>query len=275
MGDQEACGGEKEFQEAWTVPADREPPMVPARVVTEEALRVLGTTRSPRFVWVHYTDLHFEAPRPPGEMAGHGLGDASGYDARMRVVDEQVGRLLDALPPDALVFLTGDHGESFDDAGRRQGHIGLSPEALHVPLLACGPGLDAGPVRARVSLLDLGPTILDAAGLPPAQGFAGQSLWPVLWDRTEAPSLRPWVVAECFYASDGWGLVRRFWGDGFRVIADHIAGLYMIRERGISRVVTGLSWDVPVEAAYLDLVERVLAVDLDDGSGMRPSAPRP
>jgi arylsulfatase A-like enzyme len=62
------------------------------------------------------------------------------YDAEVRDVDANLGRLIDALKrlrvyDDALILLSSDHGEEFWEHGR-QGHgQSLHPELLRVPLI--------------------------------------------------------------------------------------------------------------------------------------------
>jgi arylsulfatase A-like enzyme len=55
---------------------------------------------------------------------------------------------------------------------------------LRIPLVVAGPGVPAGQrIGTQVSLLDLAPTILDWAGLPPLPTQRGRSLLRALDDR--------------------------------------------------------------------------------------------
>jgi len=114
-----------------------------------------------------------------------------GYDACIAAWDEfRLRGLLTALREtghlrDTLVIITADHGE---ELGQHGGWYHDSPygEVREVPLLMLWPGhLPAGAVVERyVSLLDITPTVLDLAGLPPPEPCQGRSLKPLLADPT-------------------------------------------------------------------------------------------
>src|SRR5262245_4642570 len=91
------------------------------------------------------------------------------YDACVRQVDHEVGRLIDALtargswPSTAFVF-TADHGQSLGE-GARLGHVRNTEINIRVPLVIHFPaGGVAQPSRsgALVSLVDLMPTLVAA-----------------------------------------------------------------------------------------------------------------
>jgi arylsulfatase A-like enzyme len=108
------------------------------------------------------------------------------YDAEVRFTDEVLGAFLDGLSSrgllaDAVVGLTSDHGEEFGEHGLLGHGDTLYREQLHVPLSVRLPGAARGGERVAhpVSLLDLAPTLLDAAGLAArldATTFEGRSL---------------------------------------------------------------------------------------------------
>lgn len=102
------------------------------------------------------------------------------YDAALAYVDHELGRFFDELKrrdlyDDALILLTGDHGEGFYDH-ETFGHAKtLYQELTHVPLIVKWPtGTPSGRVDAPVSHVDILPTILEAAGLtaPPVEGVS-------------------------------------------------------------------------------------------------------
>ena len=99
-------------------------------------------------------------------------------------VDDVVGRVLDALEAsgqadNTLVIFTSDHGDMLGSHDRF-GKATLHEESIRVPLIARGPGLPQGAVPSEgvASLVDLAPTLLDAAGLTPARHHAGSLLVP-------------------------------------------------------------------------------------------------
>lgn len=111
------------------------------------------------------------------------------YREEIAATDRAIGRLLDGLAArglsdKTLVIVTADHGEEF----MRHGWIGhtrtLYDELLAVPLVVSLPGrFGARTVDTPVSLLDLAPTVLEAAGASPLEGSSGRSLMPLLLGR--------------------------------------------------------------------------------------------
>ena len=70
------------------------------------------------FAWVHLFDPHYPYVPPPQ----HRSPDVHPYDGEITFVDEQIGRLTEALheldlAADTLVVLTADHGEGLWDHG--------------------------------------------------------------------------------------------------------------------------------------------------------------
>ena len=109
----------------------------------------------------------------------------SAYLGLVSFMDAQVGRVLDALDAAGLrettrVLYTSDHGEN---AGAR-GMWGKSnhyEEAVRVPMILAGADAPGGKVvETPVSLVDVFPTILEAAGAPASDaGLPGRSLFGV------------------------------------------------------------------------------------------------
>lgn len=108
---------------------------------------------------------------------------ALGSDARRRLalaayfglvtyVDEQIGRVLDALErlglaEDTVVIYTSDHGDNLGSRGMWNKST-LYRESVGVPMIVAGPGLPAGVVReTNVNLVDVYPTALDVLGVAP------------------------------------------------------------------------------------------------------------
>ncbi len=99
------------------------------------------------------------------------------YDAAALFQDRKTGEILDLLEGrgllrDALVAVTSDHGEQLGEHGLVDHRLSLYEPLLHVPLVVSWPGrFPAGvSVERAVSLMDLYPTILDAAGVPVPAG---------------------------------------------------------------------------------------------------------
>jgi arylsulfatase A-like enzyme len=158
------------------------------------------------------------------------------YDAEIRYVDEQVGILLKALESrglagNTLVVLTADHGESLGDHNYFFEH-GRFPydDCVHVPLIVRVPGSSrAGDaVRSPVQLIDIVPTILDLAGLPPDPQAEGKSLRPLL--RGERPKGDTWDYA---FTESGFAL------DYQRSITSERYKLVYVPDAGNRRIMNG------------------------------------
>jgi arylsulfatase A-like enzyme/Tfp pilus assembly protein PilF len=149
--------------------------------VVARALQWLKTPRrKPFFLWVHLYDAHdpYEPPEPYATRY-----KKSPYDGEVAYVDASVGKLLAALRArglynDALIAVMADHGEALGEHGERSHGIFLYDETIHVPLLFKLPGAHPGAKRVQTcaGLVDVAPTILDAAGLRIPQAVQGQSL---------------------------------------------------------------------------------------------------
>ena len=108
-----------------------------------------------------------------------------GYYGMVKRLDEALGRLFDALKSlnlldNTIVLFTSDHGCHFKT---RNGEYKRSchESSIRVPTAIRGPGFDGGGrIRQLVSLVDLPPTLLDAAGLPVPEHMQGHSLLPLL-----------------------------------------------------------------------------------------------
>jgi arylsulfatase A-like enzyme len=104
------------------------------------------------------------------------------YDAEIRYTDDTLRRLFDRLAATGfldrtVVIVTADHGEEFGDHGGLLHRGSLFDELLHVPLIVWGAGMPRGVVAANlVSTIDLAPTVLAVAGLPPSPIMAGRNL---------------------------------------------------------------------------------------------------
>jgi arylsulfatase A-like enzyme len=75
----------------------------------DELVDRLTTAREPWFGYVHLWEVHYPRRVTPGfNRSGYG---ASLYDRAVSSLDNQLGRILAAVPDDTVVVFTGDHGE--------------------------------------------------------------------------------------------------------------------------------------------------------------------
>jgi phosphopentomutase len=86
--------------------------------------------------------------------------DIAGYAAALEYFDGRLPELLEAMRPDDLLVITADHG--CDPAWEGSDHT-----REHVPVLAWGNELAAGPLGKRKSFADIGQSLATYFGLPP------------------------------------------------------------------------------------------------------------
>lgn len=108
------------------------------------------------------------------------------YYANVEMIDREVGRIFDALErkgrlENAIIIFTSDHGDCLGDHGLVQKWAPYE-EVTRVPLIISAPGrfAEGKKVNALVQLFDIGPTILEWAGLDPDPSFEAISLNPTL-----------------------------------------------------------------------------------------------
>ena len=152
----------------------------PGNVVADVALDWLAkNSRHKFFLWMHLYDPHFpyHPPEPYAtEYAAHP------YDGEIAFADEQLGRVLRFLKEkgiyqNTIIVLCGDHGESLGEHGEKTHGFFIYNATMHVPLIIHLPeALAARTVAEPVSLVDLMPTVLSAAGLPTPSQVQGHSL---------------------------------------------------------------------------------------------------
>lgn len=135
---------------------------------------------------------HFDDPHAPYDRAGDKGSDFESYLAEIGLVDAALGAVLATVEELGLgdrtaVLFSADHGEAFGEHGSKLHATSLYEEVLRIPLLVKVPGLRPRRIEEPVSLLDLGPTVLDLFGLPAPGHAKGQSLVPLL--RGERASL--------------------------------------------------------------------------------------
>lgn len=122
----------------------------------------------------------------------------AGYYGCINHIDDQIGRLLQALPANTVVAFVADHGEMLGDHQWIRKRNAYEPSA-RIPFLLRFPretGLPCGEVREEVvELMDVMPTLLDAAGAPIPATVEGRSLLPRLRDRNHP--WREWIHGEC------------------------------------------------------------------------------
>jgi arylsulfatase A-like enzyme len=137
------------------------------------------------FMWVHFFDPHANYvahPEAPDFRAGAKIWSKPLYDGEVWFTDHHMGRLFDFIASQpwgarTAIVITADHGEAFDEHGMNWHGVDLWEPLVRVPLVVYVPGVKPHRVKARRSLIDLVPTVLDLMGIPqpPAGELSGES----------------------------------------------------------------------------------------------------
>lgn len=143
----------------------------------------------PYFLYIHFMDPHmpyhgrepwYDEPSGIGEIEDEEADALARYDSEIRFVDQHVARLFAAFGwgDDTVVLVTSDHGEEFGEHGGAQHGRTLYREVLDIPFLVSWPARwSAGRVvDARVSLVDVAPTLLSLAGHAGEKTHVGRSV---------------------------------------------------------------------------------------------------
>lgn len=149
------------------------------------------------------------------------------YLASMAYVDHQIGRVLAALDAspyrqDTVVVLFSDNGWHLGEKGL-WGKRTLWERATRVPLVIAAPDLPRGRVSRRpVGLIDVYPTLLELARLPPNPDLEGRSLVEAMKrpDAVEGPPvISTFGPGNHAVRSARWRYIR--YADGGEELYDH------------------------------------------------------
>jgi arylsulfatase A-like enzyme len=220
--------------------------------LTDTAISWLNELSDRRFfLWLHILDPHVPYSPPPaylppgpapariGTFWNGTLAVRSGliapsaeerrwlralYDAEVRYVDDNVGRLMGALhtlhlDDRCVVAFASDHGEEFwDHGGYEHGHT-LYDDVIHVPLAFRLPnGAKTGRIEVPVSTESMTATLLELLGLetPPDDVEIAPSLAAYWNGSATPPASRPLVSTGMLVFSEKRAVVE----DGLKVIED-------------------------------------------------------
>jgi arylsulfatase A-like enzyme len=177
--------------------------------MTDAAIRFIDEHQSePFFLFLSYLEPHHQNtrddyPAPPGyeeryrspwvppdlaTLGGSAHYQLPGYYGMVKRLDECLGRLLDALyslglDGNTVVLFTSDHGNHFKTRNPEYKRS-LHEASVRVPTAVQGPGFDGGGTVAKpFSLIDIPPTLLDAAGIAQKKEMMGSSVLPHVKDR--------------------------------------------------------------------------------------------
>ncbi|CAG7649320.1 sulfatase-like hydrolase/transferase [Paenibacillus allorhizosphaerae] len=173
---------------------------------TDAAIRYIDQhQQDPFFLFLSYIEPHHQNhrddyPGPDGyeemytgrwsppdltALVGTAPQHLGGYYGMVKRLDEALGRLFDALKSlnlldNTIVLFTSDHACHFktrNNEYKRSCH----DSSIRVPTAVRGPGFDwRGRINELVSLIDIPPTLLDAAGIPVPPEMQGRSIVPLV-----------------------------------------------------------------------------------------------
>ncbi len=166
----------------------------------------------PEFAWY----LHWRLPEPRlAWLKEHRQWESKvrAYLASISFVDMLVGRLIktlenEGLTDNTLVVLFSDHGYHLgtkDITGKNS----LWRESTAVPLIFAGPGIAPADSTCKeaVELLDIYPTLVELAGLPPNHNLEGESLLSLLVN----PELSRSKPALCTHGPGNHAIITEEW----------------------------------------------------------------
>ena len=131
------------------------------------------------------------------------------YYAMIKLIDDQVGRILETLEEtgqreQTVILFTSDHGEMLGDHGLIQKGCRFYEGLVRVPLIFSWPGHFESGLKndALVELLDKAPTLLELAGLNVPERMQGRSLLPILQGEVSGDHHRDFIRCEYYDAVD-------------------------------------------------------------------------
>ncbi len=148
------------------------------------------------------------------------------YLATISFTDAMVGRVLDALESnglsdDTIVVLWSDHGWHLGEKGIT-GKNTLWERSTRIPLIFTGPGLPEDEQRRQpAELMDLYPTLVELAELPPKEGLEGLSLVPQIFrnEERDRPAITTHNPGNNSVRSERWRYIR--YANGEEELYDH------------------------------------------------------
>jgi len=177
----------------------------------------------PHFVWVHLYDPHdpYEPPSPFSVKYKDHL-----YDGEIAYADSAIAHWIAFLKKagvydNAIIVVTGDHGEGLGEHGEETHGLFLYDSTLHVPLILKTPaGAHHGTViDSQVRTTDILPTILSAAGVAAPAELNGESLLPLIEQTDTAQGPNRALFGETDYPLRwGWAPLRALRADSTKWI---------------------------------------------------------
>lgn len=152
-----------------------------SKVMDKLKRRFADGIEGPQLIYLHWMDAH-----APYDLDGTQGTPKEAYLREVAILDKRLGELVNWLKDKDVadrttLIVTADHGEAFGEHGTWEHGKTVYEELLRVPLLIAAPGKKARVVKAPVSTVDIGATILDLFGKPTPGYFMGESLLPLAY----------------------------------------------------------------------------------------------
>ncbi len=178
-----------------------------------ERLRELEAAGQPWFLYHAFFAPHSPIEPAPHYRARFADTPEGAYAALVTQMDDALGRLLDAIDPSTtLVIFLSDNGGTNLQRDNNYPFFGRKNEpyegAYRTPLVISWPGrVPQGETRGDVVMnVDILPTILAAATVPPAAGIDGENLLPVAMAGASLPGRsRGWESYKANISALGFG----------------------------------------------------------------------
>jgi len=177
----------------------------------------------PHFVWVHLYDPHdpYEPPPPFSEKYKDHL-----YDGEIAYADSAVAHWVAFLKKagvydNAIIVVTGDHGEGLGEHGEETHGLFLYDSTLHVPLILKIPAAvhHGAVIDSQVRTTDILPTILSATRVAAPAELNGESLLPLIEQTNTAQAPNRALFGETDYPLRwGWAPLRALRADNTKLI---------------------------------------------------------
>jgi glucan phosphoethanolaminetransferase (alkaline phosphatase superfamily) len=194
---------------------------VPAATVGEPAFFYVHLM-SPHYLGVQFPESHVFTR--PDDIVSTGLepykildklNNPDRYDDKVRQSDQIIRQLFDAFAvkhylDDAVVVITGDHGEGLGERHRAHGWD-LYDEDIRIPLLIYDAPPATYPDLTFGAQVDIAPTIVDRLGLPIPESWQGESLLD--------PSPARITYHQTYFIPNRFAVVYRDGGRLFKFIA--------------------------------------------------------
>jgi arylsulfatase A-like enzyme len=205
-------------------------------------------------------EVNVETRGPNGEEYGL-LEFMRVYYANVKFLDDQVGRVLEALEAsgqmdNTIIAFFSDHGDMAGGHGMTwKETVSFYEEVASIPMIFRYPKrLNPGLCEVPINTVDVFPTIFDMLGRDQLEDVAGKSLLPYMTGEKDVEDAFPYTFSVRISNTPG----------GERVITPDMAGHFMVRGKGFKYMVYG-KLDTPDERYKDEPFDILYHLDSDPG----------